>query len=364
MAYKFLGIDDFAKLFKRKTRIITHGDWDGICSAAILKAFLRESLGRELKNKQIFFSRPKMLLQDKRIVKLKPSKGVGVNIPLRIWYKPNTVILDLPLMPQTTIWVDHHDANAPMGKELGSCLCYYYDPIKASTVQLLSQMLRKSFNFKVPEELVLLTNNIDAGAYGRKFELDDLDALPFLKKLCYLAEHRWNDRDLAISYRIINLVADKYTRLNGLDDSMVEARFQTLKPWIELGRQLIASAEYYHGLLIIKKYQTPEKAEVNYWDIPPIFHSHIQARDGMAGKPFLGTLLVRNEFSCRLAVPWRSNPQLFQLKKAGKLNIRPLAQKFGGDGHFNVVGFTLLGEEAIGKVKREWDAWLKRWNLE
>jgi hypothetical protein len=357
---KLLDLREFRRLFNKRTWLITHGDWDGICAAALLRAFVRERLNWDIKAQKVLFSKPK-LFSEERIAMGYNAKKQKI-FHRRVPYT-NMLILDLPYLRKASLWVDHHDANYLPPPQLNRCRFCAFDDTSASATQLVSRVLRTEFQFEIPDTLVLFTNEIDSGAYGKKWELDDLDALPMMKKLCYLTEGLRGRSEMPLSFHILDLVTENFRDLNAVEDPTVEAKFQEIKERIQRGRQAIRDGEYYHGLLIIEPHKFEEKTITNYWDILPIFYKEVQPRLANQKAPLLGTLFIRNEWSCRLAIPWRKNPRLVTLKNDGLLNIRHIAQTFGGDGHYNVVGFMLQGLEDLAKVKEVWDRTIEQWGF-
>jgi len=351
---------EFRNLFNKRTWLVSHGDWDGICAAALLRAFLRERMNWDIKPWKILFSKPKMFSTD-RIAMGYNSKKQKI-FHRRLPYS-NFHILDLPYLPKAALWIDHHDANYLPPRALNHCRFCMFDDSSASATQLVGRFLRTQFDFEIPEALVLFTNAIDSGAYGKKWELEDLDTLPMMKKLSYLTEGLRGRAETPISYHILELVTRNFRDFETIEDPLIEEKFQTIKERIIKGRQVIRDAQYYHGLLIIEPYKQQEKCIVNYWDIAPIFYKEILPRQADNRAPLLGTLLIRNEWSCRLAIPWRKDSRLIQLKNNGRLNIRHIAQMYGGDGHYNVVGFMLKGPEDLVKLKEVWDQTIERWGF-
>lgn len=158
----------------------------------------------------------------------------------------------------------------------------------------------------------------------------------------------------------MDLVTVNYDQIEKIEDMKVEEAFQEVKGRITIGREIIKHAEYFKGLLIIDSHEVKDPHMICYWDIIPIFYQEISPKLHL---PLLGCLIVRNGYNCRLAIPWIHDPRLVKLKKAKRLNIRPIAREFNGEGHYTVAGFTLQNIGQLNRVRSLWTAMIQDWGF-
>lgn len=356
---------EFKRIVWEHNAIVTHRDWDGICSAGLLQAFLEDTCGYETREQSLLFSHPRLLIQKHMVIKLAQKKGkdvkVGVTIPL---YLRRCFVLDLPHIPEARLWVDHHDAAEPNPKSIEKCPIYCYDKTAASAVQLLTRLLRTRFEFNVPQELINFTNKFDAGAYGKKRRLENQEKVPMINQLCYITEAFHGKKDYALTHHVTDLVKEHYQNLEEIEDPIIQERYEEVKVRRERGRDLIRKSEFYHGLLLVDATEVEHKYLVIYPDVSPIFQKEIRPQLGLSEDALFASILIRESGSVRIGLRWRQNPRLVALKHSGKLDIRPLARQFGGEGHYNVVGFMIdlkKKEDEFTKIKEAWDETVRGW---
>jgi len=348
--------------------IITHKDWDGLCSAALLKGVMNKELGIRIKDNRILFSQPNQILDESKVQIFDRARGRGITRPLS---DRAFVMLDLPFKYGTKLWIDHHEGHSLPKNELRGCDLYYFDETCQSAVQLLARLFLKEYNLRISEEIVSFSDRFDSGTLGKQYELEDLDSIPPINKLGYIVEFFNTMEDFPVLFHIINLIAANYEDLESINDPLIDSYYRKVIDQRKKGRELIKDSEYYKRLLIIDLSNRDGPFTIANRDITPLFHQYIKKERNIRDDSVLGYFLIRHpnkgRISARLALIWWFDERLVRLQNDKRLNIRHIGQSFGGEGHFDVVGFIFAETEkskVLNKIKSDWDALLKNWEIE
>jgi RecJ-like exonuclease len=221
------------------TIIITHGDADGICAAAIVK------MTPEHHKDEVFFSHPMGLLSDLSNVKIQSSDLILLDIAIdQRAYSEIIPILERIGSKYTIIYLDHHDLPGP----LPSCVKMMRDPTnQASATEL-------AFRFFYSELPVTADRITCIGAI-----CDYCDDTPLIKELMHRFERRTLFLDAGIMSQGMSNFQRNYDFRRKLVEEFAKGRYPCEISELTNGAIKLTQEDKKSRSEVIKMYEKGEK---------------------------------------------------------------------------------------------------------
>ncbi len=306
-------------------RIVADSDLDGLCGAAVLKAFRPEA--------EVFFSHA-ALIRSGQIDHLIDRE---------------TVLVDLPFHPNCGWYVDHHLTNRPTASEAetfstdGGTSHWEATP---SAARLAYDLLREVVNMDHLSEMMPIVDALDSGGISLEAFLEDGPVVQFARTC--------SPREPEYMQEVVTLLSGGMTLETLLKHPSVQPHLQRVQQERASAEEHIAShTEIHDRLAVCRLDETPLRINgylVTAWagdavDACCIIHGFADGSIDTPGRPALSASFYANSF----------------LKEGqGRYDLSRMATALDptGGGHANACGCRIQSPGLEANLEH----WLKMWS--